>query len=746
MRRTAIAIALALVVHTARGYAAVRLQLEAGGQQPVAHAPIKVDAQRVGKNGFDPTVTIDCPSLGTCTADVGPGTWVFSSGDRRIYAAPRSVVVPATPGADPTLTLVLFPAGEVVGTVTSPASVSAVAIDFRGDDEKALSGRVDCEVAEHRVTCMLPTGTWNVRVGAPGYMPEYRRAFSVSADTENALGSLSFKRGASVSGRIEVERGFRPANLGALRLFLTPNAQVRTAAQRRSVTTVVTPSQSGFFYFAGVEPGEYVVSATLAGAVVESQVINVIADREAQLRQPLLIAKPKTLAARVVPAAAGQDQAWRIRLDRKTPDGRFVPVSEGRAALDGTWRYTNASPGEYLLSVSDDAGNTFAVSDAGTGRGDVDLVVTIERMPLSGEVQMGDKPISGTVTLSSPSQARVVFKSDAEGKFRGELPIEQEITWTAKVESPLLGIEREIPDVKPKLRDDGSAHLTLTLPSGQLGGKVVFEDGRPATRGWVDVAVEGGTGPLAMESPLALDGGFVVNGLPDGKYSLQAHVMTDAQPMLSDMAVLVVANQTSDPITLTVRPDRVAHGVVLSGPAPVVAATVIVSSTDKKWMVVAPRRTDTAGKFSTLLPNGTEDVDVFVRARGFATRFFHAKLPDSELIIRLAQTGGELTISVPPWQNGDRRFPHPWLMHDGAIVPVLRVGEEAWGEKRVVIQAGLVDPGLYSVCLGYFEQLPRMRSGNLRGLQCASTIVPPYGRAELELKADANSVSPTGTK
>jgi hypothetical protein len=746
MRRPTSALLLAICLQASSlQAAAVLLRLQSSSAELAARLPFKIDAQRVGKNGFDPTLTFECAELGVCAVDVSPGTWVFSSGDRRIYIVPRSVVVPPPPSEAAALTLDVLPAAEVVAAIKTPPSVSEVSLDFRGEGDRAMAGRAECRVADNRITCIVPLGTWDLRIGSPGYMPDYRRAFHVASDAPNSLGSLSFKRGASVSGRIDLERGFRPSNLADLRVYLTPSTTLRTTAQRRSVTANAAASRAGVFYFSGVEPGEYVVSANLKGAVAETQLIKVLADREAQLRQPILIGRPKVLSARITPSTPRPDQSWRVRLDRKTPDGRFVTVTEGRAAASGEWRYENASPGAYTLSVDDDSGNTFAVREADATAGDVDLAVTIERVLLSGDVQMGDKPLAASVTFSSASRAKVVFKSDAEGTFRGEIPAGKDIVWSAEVESPQLGVERDLAEVRPTIRDDGTAYVKLTLPHGQLGGKVLFEDGRAATHGWVDVTSEDGS-TVAMQPHLAGDGGFVATGLPDGKYALQAHVLTDAEPMLSEVAEIVVSDHASDPVTLTVRPDRVARGVVLSNGAPVVGATVVVSSTDKSWLFVAPRQTDTTGRFSTILPAGTVDVDVFVRARGFATRLFHTKLTESELPVRLAPTGGELTIAVPPWNNGDSRSPHPWLLHDGGIVAALMIGDEVWDEKRVVIQAGLVDPGVYALCMGFREQFAQMRSGNLNGLRCATATVPPFGRVELELKSEAAKVATAATK
>lgn len=719
----------AFAATSAQGSVVLRLQANSAGS--ALKPPFTIDAQRVEEDGFGPPISFRCPVLGDCTVDVKEGAWVFSSGDAAVYAPPRSITVMPPPSSAPVLTMRLYPAVKVTGEIKEPEAVKAMSLEFRGEGDDAVSDRAQCAIAERQFSCVVPAGTWDLRTGVAGHVPRYLWAFEVRTDKPSSLGTLLFKRGASLSGRVELERGFRLKNVGDVRVTLSPAAGVRTAEQHRAVTVTTRPNNRGFFHFDGVPAGEYVVRAFVEGAVSEPQTARVIADREADLRHPLRIAAPKTIAVRLMPIWSPSGKPWRVRLSRRAADEDLVEVTEAAADLKGDWQYRGASPGIYRVSVLDETGSTLTSQETEV-RSDVDLLIPVELTSLTGELRMGDQPIAGKVTFRGPAGTEVVMTAKEDGTFAGNLPAPQTTAWTATIESPALGVHRELRNVRPTYTPEGHAHVLLALPRGQLDGKVVREDGSPIDYGWVNVTSGDGTEVL-MQPQVDTSGRFILNGLPAGEYSLQAHTVMDAHPMLSDVVRVSLGDDRGEDLTLTVRRDRVVRGIVVSQSSPVVGASVFTAPTDREWLFMASRTTDLNGRFETLLPHGTNEVDVFVDAPGFAKRLFHTRLGKEDLTIRIAQSGGGLRLTLAPWRNEDPRAPHPWLLHDGATRHVLGMGREQWGEERVSIDAGHVDPGVYTLCLAMNNQLGQMRAGNLRGLTCTTAMVPPFGQTELRL-------------
>jgi hypothetical protein len=569
----------------------------------------------------------------------------------------------------------------------------------------------------------------------PGHVPRYLNAFDVRANAPNSVGTLQFVRGASLSGRIGVERGFPLKATTAIRVTLSPVSAVRTAQQRRDVTLTTRPDAKGFFHFAGVPPGDYYVQAVAPGGLTETQVAKIIADREAELRQPLLLAAPKTLTVNVTPLLSPSGKPWRISLTRRDIDDRAVLVTESAADAVGTWTYRGAAPGTYAVSVQDEARSVYATRDADMTH-DLEMAVVVQLTPLTGEVRLGDKPVSGTVTFTGMAGLAVTIPVKDDGTFDGALPSGQTADWLVTVDSRAYGIHRELSGVRPSYDADGRARAVITLPNGQITGVVRLEAGTLVTSGWVNVTSADGTEVL-MQPRVQADGRFILNGLPDGEYSLQAEAVVDKEPMQSSLVKASLQEGIGDDVTLTLRRDRTVRGVVASQAAPVVGAAVFLAPTDVAWLFAAPRTTDLNGRFEMFLPNGSSEVDVFVKAAGFTTRLFHTRVGQEEIRVRLAQTGGELRLSMPPWSSDDPRAPQPWVIHDGAVVHALMMGREQWGKERVTIDAGHVDPGVYSLCLAPIGLKDQLRAGAVGGLPCATSMVPPYGQVELQLGSTA---------
>jgi hypothetical protein len=187
-------------------------------------------------------------------------------------------------------------------------------------------------------------------------------------------------------------------------------------------------------------------------------------------------------------------------------------------------------------------------------------------------------------------------------------------------------------------------------------------------------------------------------------------------------------------LTIVVRRSGRAFGRILARGAPVIGAQVLVIPADRNFVTLAEATTDSAGRFNSFLPPGAKDVDILVTAGGLPTQLAHRRLDGKEITVHLGTVGGELELTVPLFE--DAATAHPWIVHDGAISHVRPLLRTVSGSGPLVIDAGSVDPGAYTLCLATRTQLPLLRAGRYDSLPCQSGIVPPYGKLSL-------AVSPT---
>ena len=708
----------------------VVLQIErAADVAPAADPIVNVDAQVVKPDGFGPPLSFRCPVAGDCRIELPEGTWIFSSGDPRYYIVPRSERV--STGARQPIALRLFATSRLVGRIEEPKDAKALTLRFRGVGERAVEDQVQCPIEDGRFRCTLPAGTWDLRLRVPGHASDYRWDFRLTPHAESDMGVLR-RRGASVTGRIDLASDARIGNDG-ITVVLMPDAPAHTRDERRRRALRTKANTRGHFLFDGVEPGEYVISASGSGLASEAHPIVVVASREAELRRPLVLTTPRRIAVTVVPPFDDGGKRWRVSLWKAGGEGPSIVVTESLVDHAGAWSFERAWPARYELAIGDGRGNRW-ISRELEVTADVDLVVPIQTIALRGELLFGDKPIGGSVTFSGLSGARIAMTAAEDGTFKGRITSARDEEWHVRVENPELGVMRNLRKITLDYGPDGDAHVRIALPAGRFEGKVVHEDGSPADGAIVDVTSRDGAETLTQLFA-GHDGRFGGAALPSGTYDLVAKGHTGTGPAESDVVSVTVDGDGTDELALVLRRSRYVRGVVVSGGGPVVGARLRVVPADRAFITLASATTDASGRFTTLLPPGTQRADFFVTARGFATRLFERALDDKELVIRLAQSGGELVIDVPAYNQDDPLSLHPWIFHDGAVIHAHAFARDLRIDgKRFTITAGLVDPGTYTLCLARSAELPRPRPGAaVPAGKCTTALVPPYGRATLAI-------------
>lgn len=669
----------------------VVLQVAGGGKATVA--------VRAEHAAGAPPVTADCPGAGSCAIVLpAPGLWTFTSASAEWWTPPQTIPVPH----ETAIPFPLLATAPLTGTMAGADGVDELRLRFRRDTKE---GEVRCPVQEGRWLCRLPAGSWDIRLRARGYVSHY--AWDVVAPT--SLGQLQWKRGASLVGRIELAKGVS-VRMTDVRVTLGADLSV-------------TPTEKGFFHFEGVAPGEYVLAARAGDRLgAPTQQVVVIADREAELRAPLVLARAAKLELAIMPPLDPDGLPWRVALARASGP-RLEQVTESAADAMGRWTFGRAWSGAYEVSLRDAHGGRWLVQQL-TVDGDVVVPLPVVGAVVHGTVKMGEKAIDGKVTFRGPNGAELMMEAADDGTFSGRLPAARDDRWDVAVESPAYGVKRTLTNVALSFGPDGGARVDIELPAGSLTGKIVDESGGAAV-GWVELSAQDGSEAM-LQVDSGEDGTFAVNGLAKGSYAVRA-LSPAGGPRSSDVQTVEIGEESRE-ITLVVRSNPIVHGRVISAAGPVQGAQVHLLPTDREWLTFNTSRTDAAGRFSAKLPPGTLEIDVDVEAPGFARRMYHTRVPPRELEIAVSQSGGELQMRLPR-RSVDPADAHPWLLHHGAMVHAALLTE--WSEAGTVL-AGPVEAGTYTLCIARNSERPRLRAGNLAGLDCATATVAPFARATLD--------------
>lgn len=680
---------------------------------------VRLSAVRVsGAGEATERVITECEAPGECELPLRPGVWVLGSGESGFYIRERSITVAAGLDAGATLTV----SDTTPVRLTTPGAPGGEAtMLFRS---AGVEDVLPCERTADQWTCHLPRGTWDLQFRLRGHASHSFHDVNVGTSPA-ALGVLRLKKGASLAGRVVVSRKERSA-AGKVAVTLTPSG-VASSGQAKSAATVAYADAKGSFQFTGVAPGAYRVQARrgiMSSATVE---VTVLAGREALLREPLVVAEPVVVTVSVMDLSAG-DTGWRVELSRVEHELRH-PV-DARSAASGIARFS-VSPGSYELAVLDDRGSKWAVRSMEVAQDAVDVALVVNPRAVAGRIRIGEVGIPAALTFHhGGTGCSIQASSDEDGRFAVSLPsVPDGDPWTVKIASPALDVQRTIPDARVRTDGEGVGRLELDLPATRLAGRVVDAEGKPVHGGFVNVVAAETEDELAQVD-IASDGEFSVHALQAGRYSVRA-LMLDGRSSEVTYATVDEADDETR-VTLTVRADRLVRGMVTSDGGPVAGAMVTAMPTDREVDFFAPRQTDGSGRFAFTLPEGSRECDFEVDAPGFALRLFHRRLDSGSVTIPVHQYGGTLRLRLPPW-SGRENVPHPWLIHDGAVVTAYTIDRQrTFLHGAATTAETLVEPGAYAVCVGTVHEIPAFRAGILPPDRCTSGVLAPFGELELD--------------
>lgn len=700
-----------LLTTTAEVYAlSWRLRMHDGSKGEAGKTAI-VHMRRV--DAFAEVIRLEAALPSEGTLPIAEGTWEISVESGEVWSAPLYVTgtqtadIIARPAAQ--LRAPLHAAGEGL-----PGRIALLVIpsDPQLQGER-LQAEVSCPVVHTEMRCVVPAGTHDLRFIADGFVPELRWDVRLPAGSVTTIDPVTFIKGASVIGIVaKAGRGAMPPEV---KITLIPASVAGKGT--RAMALHARPNAKGFFRFASVPPGNYVLAASAKELASDSQAIVVIANRTAELNAPLVLDTPKRLQAMIFPSLDPGGRPWAVELMRARPGKGATHdlITAGAAEPDGTWRHKSLRDGHYRLEVrrADESGQWASIAFDIAGA-DLDLPIAITPIPVAGQIHFGDRAIAAKLHFGGDwAQTRQVLQSDDSGKFEGVLPPGNEESWDVYVEAEIPPIRRTLTNVRGRKDAEGRLHFDLDLPSTVIVGSVTDSAGAPVSNAIIDVrAADGGRSNQVFSDH---SGSFQVSGLEPGRH----HLTAEAYMRMSELVEVNVAAEDNAPVRLVIKDiQRIRGRVIVGGAAAVIGATLYGIAPNSPSRDIISGTTNEAGAFTLLVPPDTALLDMVITSPGFSTVI--GRMPvksDRPMLVATAQYGGSLVLDTPD-------VPTVRVVRDGSQLHPRLIGKLAGGTStthgtRLLTTVPSLEPGLYSVCSGG---------------RCESGYVPPHGALTLALR------------
>lgn len=628
---------------------------------------------------------------------------------------------------------------SVPGRSEPPDSLRVV---FRGPNLQAPV-RLPCPIDEQRAfACVGPAGTFDLRIRAAGFAPHFLWDVEVASGRPNRLQPLSLEPGASVTGFVERSDGTLPGPKAVVRLVpqVVRQPGSREGDQEKPLSTLerkTRPGERGFFVFADVAPGRYVLEVEEPGwSPGRLDGVEVSEGDETRLRTPILLDEPVTLQVQLSPATAPSGKRWRLQIRGQhvsnVPGGGVETCDpQGFAAF-------SALPADTYMLVAVDPGNgqpfEKRIVEVAPPLAFVDWELPL--VAIEGTVRLGREPLPSDVTFGPTQMAGRSFEADEEGDFAGVLSRSGE--WEVLVESPEDHVSRFLRGVEvPEPSEPGeSVRVALDLPGTELGGLVVDEDHRPIQ---AQVIFQ----PLAERdraNGVRSDprGSFTIRGLPPGRVELFAMKGEDRTSPVT--AVDLAPDAEVGPIRLQLERKRTVRGSLRGPDGPVRGARIAVRGTGSGLhsSTTATATTDARGAFSLEVPSSVQQAHLAVRAPGHPFTVRRIRVGES-LHLRLEQSWGSADVDWDP-----ALVARLWMAKDGAswkFSSFVSWAAAHPGEGKAVAGHTVIpklESGVWHVCApeaGTTEWL-RLKALGVPGATCKRLEITAWGTASAALRAD----------
>ncbi|MEM7583395.1 MAG: hypothetical protein AAF560_08455 [Acidobacteriota bacterium] len=610
--------------------------------------------------------------------------------------------------------LILLPAGRVAGRVSFPTGVQTpgqlkvtlqeVPLASRSTGDPVPKSSFGCS-ADTAFDCSVRAGELDLRIEAEGFAPRYFWGVSILEGQTLDLGQIEFEKGASLTGWVETATA-GPAESGAVvelqRHFaaqLMPQAeQLRIAAKQLEASV----TERGFFQLTGIEPGGYLLSASKPGHASEQLFIEIEAELENRLEEPVFLDLLAGIEVFLTPPVDSYGAPWLISLLEQAEQSSVLnPVAENEpVSLQGFWEQHDLSSGKYQLAISDTRGSKWLNRPIEIYAGNPAVFLEIPLVEILGRVTMGDEPLQAVLSFGTTQGEREIrFEADAEGVFSGYLP--NEGLWPVELVSESPSQAQALEPVEVRMRPGKRVvDLEILLPDTLLEGEVLY-DGEPAPGAFV-VMMRQGEEKTRRETMLETDerGEFSLLGVSPGRVLAHAYQRRRKSAWVE---VLVSEDLEAPRLQLELRDQLEVSGAVLSAGRPVPGAAVFGNPnvSGEPFRFTSQAATDLEGNFTLQVASSTSSVDLLVVPSGFAIQMFRVPLQTDAsrpLLIDVTSDAGTLFLSFQT-QNSDGRM----LRHRGANFDIKLLYSLLAATGRLQANSegfGLIDlaPGDYELC------------------------------------------------
>ena len=659
-------------------------------------------------------------------ADI-PGFWVRK----------ELVIADASPNASP-LRLTLWPLSHLAGGVKVTRGikppreivVTTLAPRVATRQTDLPRGLMRCPVdAQGRFSCELPAATFDLSVSAEGFVPHYFWGVAIPVVKGIDLGALSFTRGSSVAGWIEVPGGGFQPEICTARLQPLGGANLAEAEKAGRQAQVVHPSSSGFFQLRGIAPGVYAFEvrqegfspSRLAPVRVENDVESFVGS--------VVLRRSLDLEVAIEPPLDWRGHPWRIAVMRALEYGRGLAaetVFEGAADAEGVAKFHAGAGGTFSFSVIDSAGQRFAeqrgvlLEDQLQAR----QVIQVRWVEVEGTLRHGKEPTAGTIWFGLEHGAvSIRMEADPQGAFSGALPEGRD--WLVEIAASGLPT-RLIRQVRVEPNGEGKSRLDIEIPDARLFGRILDDQGRPVEG--ADVALAPADG-FPLRSSSTEQGGFEFRGVPAGTVQVSATLRQGeafAEPVTLDLGEA----QDVGPVELRLVRGQAFEGSVVSNRGPVPGATVTAIALLPPLGMVAEGRTRSTGEFRLALPASVQLVGLVVGPPGSSLRVFTLPVGGKPPPLQVTDDAGTLRVRVA----ADEPRPRLALFQDGIEIPLALARRWALGHgvrpDAEPMEFPAMSPGIYRVCSS--PQAGSEGKGQAgRSPRCAEGVLAPGERLEL---------------
>jgi hypothetical protein len=632
------------------------------------------------------------------------------------------VVTPATTAAVP---VDVWPRSTLTGRISTRSKRVPDQLLVRFESG-AWKGELRCPITDAVFRCAFPAGIFNIRMRPQGFIAQSRSGVELKVGQVADAGAFEFIEGQSITGRVEVPRGFK-GKITDVIVTATPAAASRGFAGAALFPIRANAAQNGFFQLDGLAPGAYVVQAAHGRALSTDAIdVEVRTGREAELLAPLRLERPSQIGLSVIPAAAPDGRPWHVRVSRYAGERQLEPVAESNTTEAGQWTSVRLQPSRYELSIGTMDGEVWHREEVALSAADRELLVTLTIDERRGSLTLGGNPLQASLTFAGSTGFSVNAKTDDKGEFTVRVPRTSERQLNVRVDSAHPAVRRTI---LLDLPENSSESLVIELPSSILLGEVVDHRGVPVEDASITIA-GGDPRERIVQRRTRADGTFEVHGLATGTYTVVASgFLTESATVTVDLR----ADETPEPVRLILRNMQRLRGRVVSPRGAVSGASVQAVATDVQQLIAFTRPTDANGEFDLAVPPDARTFDVVVAPPGHSYVLTGARLGEP-LLINAEQRGGTLTVQS---SRGDM----PYIVHNGGTIPTSTVGH-AWpmrteelNDTSTQFVIPMMEPGAYSACVvpnGAIEQF--RRSGGASGGRCVSGFLAPFGALTLDTR------------